>query len=105
MLKNDCQFLADYADELAANTYTNTGFVLGIGSRFVTPTNTDTPEMREFRSDGFKGRFNDDQGSYNQVRHFAGGFTNAYYGGLAAVGADYGGINPLTYTDVVKKCS
>ena len=40
--------------------------------------------MREFRSTGFKGRFNDDQGSYNQVRHFVGVFSNAYYWALAA---------------------
>ena len=40
--------------------------------------------MREFRSTGFKGRFNDDQGSYNQVRHFVGVFSNAYYWSLGA---------------------
>jgi len=40
--------------------------------------------MREFRSSGFKGRFNDDAGSYNQVRHFAGVFSNAFFWGVAA---------------------
>ena len=38
--------------------------------------------MREFRSTGFKSEFNDDKGSYNQVRHFVGGFSNAYLGAV-----------------------
>lgn len=36
------------------------------------------------RASGFKEEFKDEQGSFNQVRHFAGAFVNAYYGGLAA---------------------
>ena len=81
---DDCKFLAATVEEYARKSRSDTTFVKALAKRFVTPSNQDSPEMREFRAGGFKGRFNDDQGSYNQVRHFVGGFSNAYYGGLAA---------------------
>lgn len=81
---DDCHFLAATADELAAKTWTDWRFVGALKQRFVPPSNQDSPAMREFRADGFKGRFNDDESSYNQVRHFVGAFSNAYYGGVAA---------------------
>jgi len=83
---NDCKFLAATADELARNSSSNRAFVNALRGRFLTPSNQDSPAMREFRAGGFQGRFNDDQGSYNQVRHFVGAFSNAYFGGAIAWG-------------------
>lgn len=93
---DDCHFLAATADELAAKSLTDTGFVGALKKRFVPPSNQDSPAMREFRAAGFKGRFNDDKSSYNQVRHFVGAFSNAYYGGLAASLANVSFGNAVT---------
>lgn len=82
--QDDCHFLADTVDQYAQNAWTTTGFVNALRDRFIPASNQDSPAMREFRSTGFRPEFNDDHGSYNQVRHFVGGFSNAYYGGVAA---------------------
>jgi YD repeat-containing protein len=81
---NDCRYLVAVVSEYANSYHSDTTFVKALAKRFVTPSNQDSPEMREFRADGFKTQFHDDQGSYNQVRHLVGGLSNAYYGGLAA---------------------
>ena len=82
--EDDCHYLANTLDQYAKNAWTTTGFVNALRDRFVPESNQDSSAMREFRSTGFKSDFNDDSGSYNQVRHFIGGFSNAYFGGLAA---------------------
>lgn len=75
--EDDCHYLANTVDQYAKNAWTTTVFVNALRNRFIPPSNQDSPAMREFRSSGFKPEFNDDNGSYNQVRHFVGGFFPA----------------------------
>jgi hypothetical protein len=99
--EDDCHYLATTVDEFASKAWTDPGFINALRKRFVPSSNQDSHAMREFRSTGFKGRFNDDQGSYNQVRHFVGVFSNAYYWALAAsvTNSDFG----LVVTEAVRR--
>lgn len=79
---NDCQFLASEADRFASLTRTTTGFMHEMKKRFLAKPGTQA--YGEFRARGFKIDFQDDNNSYNQVRHFVGTMSGAYYGGLYA---------------------
>jgi RHS repeat-associated protein len=76
-MKDDCQTFADIVDELAAGAYTDDGFVRALQNRL--QANSGTREYAEFRAGGFKEVFKDENNSYNQVRHFVGNFSGAFF--------------------------
>ena len=81
-MKDDCQTLADVADEEAAKSNTDTGFVRGLQQRL--QAKPGTRDYASFRSSGFQQQFRDEGPgqSFNQVRHFVGTFAGGYYGAL-----------------------
>lgn len=82
---DDCHYLADYADKAASESSTNMQFANALWERFVKDSapisgSDPGPKYSEFRAGGFRGKFTDEHGSFNQVRHFVGGLTNAFWG-------------------------
>ena len=101
--EDNCEFLVRVFGDLIAkhkDDWLNRPFVDEINKELIASYNphSDDPVVKAkydtLRASGFKGIYTDEAGSFNQVRHFAGGFVNAYYGGLALYTAN--SVGPLT---------
>jgi hypothetical protein len=107
---DDCEFLVRVFKDLAKkhkSDWFNKSFIDEIRKELIDSLNpwSKDPAIVEkhnsLRSRGFIGDFTDESGSFNQVRHFAGGFVNAYYGGLAAYSAATAAQKPLALAEAV----